>query len=298
MHRRPAICLAALGVMLGSPAVAADSIHVSASVAPVVTLVPEPLVAGTVLPIAPVAASIAAPPPVVVVTPVAPAAPAPRIVLQPAPGITAVPAGTVPPVVQAAPVVAAPVCAACDCSGMVALDSDYDFEAESESSIDLEVSAVFRNVLTEDTSAGGANFALRALLGESMSLEFAAGWLTGGTATGGAYDEVPLYVNVLWYPFERDWLSWYLATGLGATWTAAWRDVAQAGGAWDSGMREQWYWGGRFATGLELAFFDFLLLTTEVDLFARAPADGTCPDGADFCGQFGVSVTSGLGLRF
>jgi hypothetical protein len=154
---------------------------------------------------------------------------------------------------------------------------------------DLVAVGAYRHVF-EAAELGGFNTALRLLLLDSLSLELGVGYYAGGTSTGGSHEELPVTVNVLWYPWTRE-APFYLAAGAFARWAGVWRESLDP--LWGYGrVEDQWFAGGRLAAGLEFEVWDFLLLGAEVEAFYRSRERDGDPDG-----EAGVAVSLGLGLR-
>jgi hypothetical protein len=218
------------------------------------------------------------PPSVVVVRPVAPpvAPPPPVVVVRPY--IPPVPA----PVVYAAPV-AVP-------SGLnVSLQAPVPAEDDD---IDLLFFGRYRNAF-DTGEVGGVAIALRVLLNNKLSLETKVAYGNGGTEAGGNFDDVPIDLSLVWYPWERDFPI-YFAFGGGFGWSSTWSegDLYDPWGGSAGGSTDVWFVGTRVAMGLEFELWDFLLLTAESEFFLRTSTDEYGPQGGA-----GVSVDLGLGFR-
>ena len=176
-------------------------------------------------------------------------------------------------------------CEGCSCpSGC----GSGDLEAGPDR-FDLVAFGAYRHVF-EAAELGGFNTALRLLLLDSLSLELGVGCYAGGTSTGGRHEELPVTVNVLWYPWTRE-APLYLAVGAFGGWAGVWRESIDP--LWGYGrVEDQWFAGGRLAAGLEFEVWDFLLLGAEVEAFYRSRERDGDPDG-----EAGVAVGLGLGLR-
>jgi hypothetical protein len=276
--------------------VSADvAVEIGSAAPPVVVApVPAPLPPPPVVVVVP--AVQVAPPPVVVVRPAPPPPPAPPpIVVRAGAGIVSGPPEPAPPAVAyAAPACPECVCASCSEAAPAALAEEVH---DPDGTADLELFGVYRYLASSGASLGGVDLALRLLLTDELSLQLAAGYLAGGTALGGNLEEVPVGVDLVWYPWERDFPI-YVAGGIGFGWTTAWvEETSNPDGGW---VYDGLWSGGRAALGVEVALFDFLLLTAEADVFGRTEIDGSScgvGGGAPDCGEVGVSTNVGLGFR-
>jgi len=189
-------------------------------------------------------------------------------------------------------VVAAPACGACVVSSDANLTLAGAAEVEDDD-VDILVFGRYRNIL-DDGELGGFSAALRILFADELSLETKLGYTAGGTPSGGAYDEVPFDVSLLWYPWQREFPI-YFAFGGGFAWAGIWHeDESDPFGGYGGygAMQDVWFVDARTAVGLEFELWDFLLLTAETEMFYRADTD----ESGEHSGP-GVSVDLGVGIR-